>query len=117
MTSNTRDLEPNAVVLLNAPVLTNDGKYRMRSLPVEEASALVRAHGFDSAIGHAQTANIISRLLQIDCPARRVEVRQRPGQVALVFRLTRRLEEGRILHSTEEVEQIGYSFATLERLE
>jgi hypothetical protein len=105
------------VVLLNAPVLTSDGKYSMQTCSVVEAARLVRTRGFESAIGHAQTAAIISSLLQINCPPQRIEVRQQPGESALVFRLKRRLEEGRVLQSTEEVEQVGYSFAVLERLE
>lgn len=85
--------------LLNAPVITAEGLFRSRTLSVDEARALVRAQGFVSAIGHAQTAAMVSELLGIDCPIHRCEFRQRPGQHALVFRLARRLQEGQVLHA------------------
>lgn len=103
------------VWLLNAPLITADGLFRSRTLPVDEARALVRVQGFVSAIGHAQTASIVSDLLGIDCPMNRCEFRQCPGQQALVFRLARRLEEGQILRERGDIERVGYSFMLITR--
>ena len=103
------------VWLLNAPVITTDGLFRSRTLHLEEARALVQTQGFASAIGHAQTAAIVSELLGIDCPMNRCEFRQLPGQQALVFRLARRLQEGQVLHDREDIEHTGYSFMLITR--
>lgn len=107
--------ETSPLWLLNAPVITTDGLFRSRTLNVDEARALLRAQGFASAIGHAQTAAIVSELLGIDCPMNRYEFRQRPGQRALVFRLARRLEEGQVLHNRRDIERVGYSFMLIIR--
>lgn len=107
--------EASRVWLLNAPVITTDGLYRSRTVSVDEARALVRARGFASAIGHPQTAAIVSELLRINCPMSRIEFRQDPGQDALVFRLAHRLEEGQILQDRREIEHVGYSFVLITR--
>lgn len=103
------------VWLLNAPVVTVEGLFRSRTLSVAEARALVRTQGFASAIGHAQTATIVAELLGIECAMNRCEFRQLPGQHALVFRLARRLEEGQVLHTREDIERVGYSFMLITR--
>lgn len=110
-------LRSQPVCLLNAPIITSDGLFRCRTISLDEARALIRAQGFESAIGHAPTAAILSELLEIDCPMHRVEFRQAPGQLALVFRLARRIEEGRVLRSKADIEQVGYSFLLLTRKE
>lgn len=110
---NRSDTVP--VWLLNAPVVTDEGLFRSRTLSVAEARAMVRAQGFASAIGHAQTATIVSELLGIDCAMNRCEFRQLPGQHALVFRLARRLEEGQVLQTREDIERVGYSFMLITR--
>ena len=107
--------KPSPVWLLNAPIITADGLFRSRTLTLDEARDLVRRHGFASAIGHAQTAAIVSELLGITCPMRRIEFRQRCGQHALVFRLARRLEEGRVLQDREAIERVGYGFMLITR--
>lgn len=107
--------EASPVWLLNAPVITTIGLFRSHALSIDEAHALVRTQGFFSAIGHAQTAAIVSELLGIDCPMNRCEFRQRPGQRALVFCLAHRLEEGQVLRDREDIERIGYSFMLITR--
>lgn len=103
--------------LLNAPVITSDGVFHSRTISVAEARVLAATRHCESAIGHAHTAAAISDLLGIECPMRRLDFRQSPGQSALVFRLARRMEEGRILESRAELEAVGYSFMLLKRLE
>lgn len=106
---------PSAVWLLNAPVITADGLFRARTLSLAEARRLVAERGFASAIGHAGTATVVSELLGIDCPMNRAELRQQPGQHALVFRLGGRLAEAQVLQDREEIERIGYSFMLITR--
>ena len=103
-------------VLLNAPVLTNCGQYEFQSIDQVTAHQLIRRQGFISAIGHAGAAQLLSRVFDIDCPMRRIEHRQLPGELAIVLRLGLRLPEGFIVDSADELEQIGYSFALLRRL-
>jgi hypothetical protein len=103
------------VWLLNAPIITADGVFHSTTLVLAEARMLVETHGFCSAIGHATTAALVSRLLQIECPMRRIDYVQLPGQRALVLRLARRLGEGQVLLSVEELEQVGYSFMLITR--
>lgn len=104
------------VTLLNAPVLTAEGVYSFTAISTEEAHALVRERGFLSAIGHADSARLLSVLLAIDCSVNRIDYRQQPGELALVLRLARRLSEGAVLRSVEEIEAVGYSLALLTRL-
>ncbi len=109
-------LQSRPVALLNAAVMTADGMYSLRVIPLGEARQLVRTHGFVSAIGHEATANVISRLLQINCPMNRHDFKQNPGQIALIFRLKHRLAEGLVVRSEEELEALGYTFARLKRV-
>lgn len=101
--------------LLNAPIITADGLFRCRTIPLRDAHELIREHGFESAIGHVQTAAVLSELLGIECPMRRIEFRQQAGQQALIFRLARRLEEGQVLEDRDDFARIGYTFMLLTR--
>lgn len=105
-----RPANPSPVWLLNTPLVTNEGHYVVRRLRGAEARKLVHTHGSESAIGHAATAALVSELLDVDCPLRRVEFRQEPGQRALVFRLNHRLAEGKVLSCRADLEEVGYSF-------
>lgn len=102
------------VTILNTSILTDYGLYSYNPISLELAKYLA-AEGFESAVGHQATATIISTLLGISCPVNRVQYKQAPRSQALVFKLNSRVEEGRIL-STEEIEEIGYSWSLLERL-
>ena len=92
------------LTILNTSILT---------ATLDEAKALV-ANGFESAIGHQSTADVISTLLGVACPMNRIMYQQGQGDVALVFKLNGRPEEGKIL-SVEDIEEIGYSWGVLER--
>lgn len=103
-------------LLLNAPVLTADGIYSMRTISLEQARRLAAQHGIDSAIGHDATAAILSTLLGLSVPVMRKRVVQVTSQTAIVFRLLERLPEGVVLARVEEIEALGYEFAQLDRL-
>lgn len=116
LTLTSQNNEP-PLVLLNAPIMTADGVYTLRELELCQARDLVSTRGFESAIGHEATAKLVSELLGIRCPMRRVTYRQQPGQTALVLRLGRRMEEGKVLSNRAELEEAGFSFAVLTRME
>ncbi|MGC8501156.1 MAG: STIV orfB116 family protein [Leptospirillia bacterium] len=104
-----------ALYLLNSPVLTDFGLWSYCGpLTVEEARVLVE-EGFRSAIGHASTAVLLSRILGTAVSVDRTPVTLLPGDRALVFHVERRVAEGRILTEAELL-RLGYRLGVLERL-
>lgn len=61
----------------------------------EVAAALKGAEGFAAAIGHADTAAVVSRLLGMEIPAARINIALRRGDVLFVAQImSGRLPEG-----------------------
>lgn len=103
------------IAVLNGPIVTSFGNYTYFPIPIESAKILINAAEFSSFIGHESTAQIISQLLEKPLGYNRKELKQKIGQIALVFRLKQRAPEGAIL-TEEELEKIGYEFGILYRL-
>ncbi len=104
------------VGIFNGTVATTNGLYRVSDLTVDEAKEILCENGYVSAIGHESTAKIISELMEMDIPMNRINFAQMVGQKAVVFKLNRRPKEGTVL-SRDQVEEVGYSFKLMERLE
>ena len=106
------------LALLNTSILTTAGAYRLIDITLDDARRIVSDHAgnLDSAIGHQSTAEIMTTLLGTEIPVNRQMFTQEVGQVALVFKLNGRPPEGKIL-TVEEIEEIGYKFQVLKRLE
>lgn len=105
----------NSLYLLNAAIMTGFGDWRFQGpLLVEQARQLV-AHGFTSAIGHAATAQFLSKLLSVEVPVNRIAVQLNPGDQALVLRLKGRLSEG-VVYSEKEMQLIDFELGLLTRL-
>jgi len=100
------------VTILNANVLTNHGDFSFRPVTLERAKELV-AGGFDSAVGHQSTCDVLTSVLGVPVPLNRVQYKQLPGEVALVFKLKGRIGEG-VVMTAAEIEEVGYEFSVIE---
>lgn len=106
----------NKILLLNAAVLTANGTFKLSNIALEDVKEMLNEENIMSAIGHSATADIMSELVGITIPVNRIQAKQESGQNAIIFKLLKRPEEGKILNR-EEIEEIGYEFLLLERLE
>ena len=112
MVERTR-VEVKILTLLNTSVLTSYGSYDYVPLTREEVCDLI-VEGFASAMGHPETAEVLSELLNSPVPVNRVEYVQQPGEKAIIFKLKSRIPAGTIL-SRKELEEVGYEFGLLTR--
>jgi len=103
------------IAILNTPILTDEGNYKLSSITLEQAQKLVNENDFDSYIGHQATSEILSILLGTEVPMNRQQFKQEIGQKAIIFKLNSRLQEGQVLTTIPEIESIGYTFQLLER--
>jgi hypothetical protein len=107
------------LAILNTTIATTDGVYEINSITLENAKALLiddYKGKYASFVGHQSTADIMSALLGVEIKANRGMFEQEVGQDALVFKLDGRPAEGKIL-TADEIEEIGYSFKTMTRVE
>ena len=99
-------------VLNSATLPLAEGKVyliKAKQLNVQEASELLKKEKFVSAVGHEATAKALSNIFGIEIPYNRVQITLQPGDKLLSIILKKRLEEGKILKTVEELEQVGYS--------
>ncbi len=105
------------LALLNTTVITADGKYTCKTVSLLEARGIVRnVESVRSYIGHESTVNLVSGILGIDIEFNRGLFTQQPGQNALCWKLDGRAPNGVEL-SIEDIEEIGYTFKLLTRLD
>lgn len=100
--------------ILNTSILTEAGEYKLLDITLEEAKLIVSKNEIDSAVGHQSTADILTTLLGKEIPMNRQMFSQKIGQSCIVFKLSGRPEEGKILNK-QEIEDIGYKFQLLTR--
>ncbi|MDR5659046.1 YddF family protein [Serpentinicella sp. ANB-PHB4] len=104
------------VAIFNGTIATTNGTYSIQDIEVEEARNYINNNGFISAIGHEATAKIMSALLGVKIPMNRIQFQQEVGQIAIVFKLNQRPDEGVIL-TEEQLKQIGFRLKIMERIE
>lgn len=104
-------------ILMNTAILVTDGDYRLRSISLEDAKKIVQG-GYESAIGHQSTADLLSTLLENPVQMNRVTLAEKnfpKGKKAVILKLQKRPPEGQILN-IKEIEELGYEFKLLEVL-
>lgn len=106
------------LALLNTSIITTEGTFTLKGISLKEAQEIIKENKENllSAIGHQSTAEIMSNLLNSEITVNRINFAQEVGQKALVFKLNGRTPEGVIL-SAKEIENIGYTFQLMERLD
>jgi len=102
------------ILLLNSPILTAPGEYEYKLISEEAAANLIKSFGFESAVGHASTAEIMSTLFGTEIPMNRIQALQKPSQLAIIFRLKTRPAEGKV-YSADEIKKLGYEIGLLTR--
>ena len=80
-----------------------------RQVSIEEAKDLLEKEYFTSAVGHKATAELLTKILGVEIPYNRIQIELEPGDKVLAFLLKKRLEEGKVIESIEELNQIGYT--------
>jgi hypothetical protein len=100
--------------VLNVPVLTEYGTYKFEKVNIDIAKQFL-ADDFTSAVGHQGTADVLSKILEINIPFNRVAITMKPNDKALVFRLKTRLAEGTVL-TADELSGLDYDLAILTRV-
>lgn len=75
---------------------------RFKEVNLDTIKEILNSEEWMSAVGHSQTAQLLSELLEKDIPTNRISLQLKPGDKALVFQLGTRIPEGTIL-SKEEI--------------
>ena len=104
--------------IFNTTIIVNDGTYKMSTVSLDEAKEILASNpNFISVIGHSSTAEIISTVLNANVPENRINASfDEIGDKALCFKLNSRPKEGSIL-SYQDLQDIGFSWKLLERIE
>ena len=91
--------------------LKEGGKYliKARQLSIQEASEMLKREKFISAVGHESTAKALSNIFNVEIPYSRTQIFLGDGDKLISIILKKRLAEGQVLKSVEELEQIGYT--------
>ena len=99
--------------ILNAPILTNWGVYKYFSYSHKTGN--LELSNAISAVGHASTAILMSKLLNYPVEVNRIEIQMKVGETALVFSLKDRQPEGIVL-SLEDIKKLKYKLGILKRI-
>jgi len=81
----------------------------IREVSVEDVKKLLSQSNFVSAVGHQATADVLTKLLNVQIPFNRVQIQLNEGDVLVVFQLLTRLEEGKVL-TEDELSKLQFKF-------
>jgi hypothetical protein len=98
LNSSTLPLKPEKEYIIKAKEIT-----------VEEARDLLKSNNFVSAIGHEATAQALSNIFGVNIPYNRIQIFLDDGDKLISIILKKRLPEGQILKTIDELNAIGYS--------
>jgi len=99
-------------ILNTATLPLKEGKEYLitaRQISMEEVKEMLEKEHFTSAVGHEATAKLLTNVLGIEVPYNRIQIALQPGDKVIAFLLKKRLEEGKVIKTVEELEQIGYT--------
>lgn len=88
------------------------GSWTMTPATIDEVATAI-AEGAVSAVGHVETASVISTLTSQPISANRITVKPQVGDRFFCFSLKQRPPEAAIL-SRAQLEEIGYQWARME---
>ena len=80
-----------------------------KQISIEEAKEILQKEKFVSAVGHKATADLLTWILGVEIPFNRIQITLEPGDKVLAFLLKKRLEEGKVIETVEELDAIGYT--------
>ena len=103
------------IYIINSPVITSFGSYDYKPTDVLAISQLLSDQPFTSAVGHEETATLLTRLLGLTVPFNRITVKQEDGDIFVVIKPKTRLEINKV-YSDIHVENIRYKLVLLNRL-
>jgi len=105
-------MERFPVLLVNSAIMPQPGWYCYTHISPEMAKRVLSEFGcFESFIGYEATARILERLLDLppgSIPVNRRATRFKRGQVAIVFRLTKRLPNKALKGALSEEELLSW---------
>jgi len=104
------------IYILNAAVMTNYGLFRYTKTTLEQIQEILTHEEFINAIGHESTAKLFSQITGIQVQPNRLQVKMLKGDEAVVFWANKRLPEGYVVQTVEELQEIGFTFGWLEML-
>jgi len=102
------------IYLLNSPILTSYGRFEFSGpITIDQAKRILK-QGYESAIGHQATADVLSVLFDESIEVKRQAINMCVGDKALIFRLLTRIKEGVVL-SQQELLRLPFELSLLEK--
>jgi hypothetical protein len=81
----------------------------VKEVSINDVKEILKRHSFTSAVGHQATADVLSKLLNVQVPFNRIQIQLREGDALIVFQLMTRLEEGKVL-TEDELSKLQFKF-------
>lgn len=102
--------------ILNAAVITNYGVFKYIPITLSETKQMLKEEKHICAIGHDSTAQLFSLITEYEVEPNRLQVKMEKGDTAIVFWANRRLPEGYVVQTVEELQEIGFTFGLIEMI-